>query len=166
MMWYICWSHKTKTQSLFQMIARHFCLKSCSPNYPVVACHIYIAHCKNRLVVLTTQWLQVYCGIVEANCIRQSVSLLFPHSEVRKRGQGNYLSGWFAQFASDTNTSHATMVTTLWLKQPIFFFSDANSILMCNMYICMYVCFFPQFWPWFRPYLHCICSVTTSGIYI
>ena len=35
--------------------------------------------------------------------------------------QGNYPSGCFIQLASDTNISHATWVTTLLLKQPIFF---------------------------------------------
>ena len=51
--------------------------------------------------------------VVEANCIRQPVSFLFCHSEIRKSG-GNLL-------ASDTNISHGTRVTTQWLKQQIIF---------------------------------------------
>ena len=46
----------------------------------------------------------VYCG-----SIRLPVSLLFPHS-------------CFTQLASDANINHATRLTTLLLKQPIFFF--------------------------------------------
>ena len=61
--------------------------------------------------------------VVEANCIRQPVSLLFPHSGIRKRGENNYFSRFLA---SDTNISYVTMVTTMWLKQPIF--------LQCDMW--------------------------------
>ena len=47
-----------------------------------------IYHSKYRLVVSTAEWLPWLHGllVVEANCIRQSVSLLFPHSGIRKRG--------------------------------------------------------------------------------
>ena len=44
--------------------------------------------------------------------------------------QGNYPSGCFIQLASDTNISHATWVTTLLLKQPIFF-----SVIHYTMYV-------------------------------
>ena len=41
----------------------------------------------------------------------------------KRRKQGNYLCGCFIQLASDTNGTHATRVTTLWLKQPNLFLS-------------------------------------------
>ena len=51
--------------------------------------------CFNSRVVTMVAWFTV---VVEANCIRQPVSLL-------KRGkqQGNYLSDCLIQLASDTN---------------------------------------------------------------
>ena len=62
------------------------------------------------------------------NYIRQPVSLLFPpHSEIRKRGNNKetiYLPACFIQLASDTKISHATTITTLWLKQLICFYSE------------------------------------------
>ena len=50
--------------------------------------------------------------VVEANCIRQLVSLLFPHLGIRRR-ENNKETSSLAVLASDTNTSHATMATTL-----------------------------------------------------
>ena len=38
------------------------------------------------------------------------------NKEKERKQQGNYLCGCFIQSASDTNISHATRVTTLWLK--------------------------------------------------
>ena len=58
----------------------------------------------------------LFTVVVEANCIRQPVSLLFPHSgkETRKlTGE----TGCFIQLASDTNISYATKITTLWYKK-------------------------------------------------
>ena len=84
-------------------------------------------HYKNRLVVFNSRVVTMiawFTVVVEANCLRQPVSLLFPHSGIRKGGRNrkeNYLSGCFIQLASNTNISHATKVTTLLLKQHFVF---------------------------------------------
>ena len=59
--------------------------------------------------------------VVEANCTRQPVSFLFPHSGIRRRGGNNKETTSLVVLASDTNISYATTATTLWLKQEIFF---------------------------------------------
>ena len=58
--------------------------------------------------------------VVEANCVRQPVSLLFPHSGIRKR-EGNNKEPTSLQLASEV-PMQPCRVTTLWLKQPIIFF--------------------------------------------
>ena len=67
---------------------------------------LYIYHCKNRLAVLTTliAWLT---SVLETNCIRQPVSLLFrPPSGIRKRGGTDKKLLWlFLQLASDSKIS-------------------------------------------------------------
>ena len=54
--------------------------------------------------------------VVEAKCLRQPVSSLFPHSGIRKRGGNKATISVVVLYnlASDTNRSHATRVTTLW----------------------------------------------------
>ena len=88
------------------------------------------AHCKNGLVVLTAEWLPRLHGLLwYQRLLRQPVSLLFPslpsfwNKEKRRKQQGNYLLACFIQLASDTIISHATRITTLWLKQLICFYS-------------------------------------------
>ena len=84
-----------------------------------------VVHCKNRLVVLTTQWLASYhglvwyCRLIVKNNHRGNflvVSSFFPYSRMKKQ-QGNWLSD------TVNPSTHATRVNTLQLKQPICFYS-------------------------------------------
>jgi len=55
-----------------------------------------------------------FTAVVEANCIRQPVSLLFPHSGTRKRG-GNNKETTSLQLASDcpcNQGNHSVVKTT------------------------------------------------------
>ena len=85
----------------------------------------------NRWMILPqtlsgSRCITVYFG-TRGYCIRQPVSLLFSplssfwSKEKMRMQQGNYLPACFIQLASDTNISHATRITTLWLKQLICF---------------------------------------------
>ena len=92
---------------------------------------VWNLHCKNRLVVLTAEWLPRLHGLLWYQRLLYKNQfpccfLLFPRSEIRKeerKQQGNYLLACFIQLASDAKISHATKITTLWLKQPICFYS-------------------------------------------
>ena len=55
--------------------------------------------------------------VLEANCLRQPVSSCFPRCGTRKRGGNNKETT-----SPRCKVSHATRVTTLWLKQPIHFY--------------------------------------------
>ena len=63
----------------------------------------------NRLVVFNSRVVTMvtwFTVVVDANCIKQTVSLLFPHFGIRKGERNrkeNYLSGCFIQLASNTN---------------------------------------------------------------
>ena len=77
---------------------------------------------KNRLIVLTAEWLSWLHGLLGTNCISLMTSflvvsfsfLLLEYAEWRKQ-EGNCLSGCFILIPK------ATRVTTVWLKQPICF---------------------------------------------
>ena len=56
--------------------------------------------------------------VVEANCTRQPVSFLFPHSGIRRRGGNNKETTSLVVLASDTNISYATTATTLSVYSP------------------------------------------------
>ena len=82
-------------------------------------------HCKNSLVVLTTEWLPwlqglfCYQRLVVYNNQRGSflvVSSSFPYFRMRKRGGNNKETAGLIQLASSTKINHATKVTTLFLQ--------------------------------------------------
>ena len=90
----------------------------------------FFSHTKiKKWVVLTTEWLPWLHGHTsEASC-RGVVSLMFPplflivNEEKWRKQQGT----WFLiQLASTTTVNHATVVTTLLLKQLIPFYSDQS----------------------------------------
>ena len=92
-------------------------------------------HCKNRLVVLTGEWLPWLHGLLRYNRpLYKTTSFLVVsasfHSEMRKSIGNNEETIYLLYFSLViTKLKHATRVTTLWLKQPICFYSDSSIIV-------------------------------------
>ena len=78
----------------------------------------------SQIGCLTAEWLPwlhvLLCMVVEANCVRQPVSL-FIQKYRKEEEKTRELPLCFTQLDSDTNISRATRVTTLWLKQHFVF---------------------------------------------
>ena len=75
---------------------------------------MYIYHYRNRLVVLTTEWLPWLHGLLYETS-REVVSLFplfFPYFRMRKIGGNNKETGCLIKLTSSTKVKHATRVAT------------------------------------------------------